>query len=277
MRHLKSGKKLGRTSSHRKATLISLATALFEHKKIHTTEAKAKALRPFAEKLITKAKHAHQRENQGLLPEGLSIDIHNRREVGKFIKNKAVLQELFDVIAPTLEGRNGGYTRIIKTGFRLGDAGSKALIELVDWSNPQEGPTSTKRKKRKATTKPKPEIVETVGEVEEENLPEEATDIDEAANVETKEEAVAETIVEDSAIDTAKEATSEDLPKEDKQEDHSKEAQEDVPFETPEAEDKIKAEESSDATPKEAKAEDAPKDEAKDEKTAEDEDQKKSE
>lgn len=150
MRHLKSGKKLGRTRSHRKALMNSLATALFEHKKIHTTEAKAKALRPFAEKIISRAKFALQREKQGLLSEGQTIDVHSRREVGKLIKNKAVLQELFDTIAPTVVDRNGGYTRIVKTGYRLGDAGAKAIIELVDWSNPQDGPTSKKKKKKSA-------------------------------------------------------------------------------------------------------------------------------
>lgn len=194
MRHLKSGKKLGRTSSHRKALYSSLATALFEHKKIHTTEAKAKAIRPFAEKLITKAKTALARESQGLLPEGQSIDIHNRREVAKFIKNKAVLQELFDTIAPTVGDRPGGYTRIVKTGYRLGDSGAKALIELVDWSGPQEGPVSKSKKKKSA---PKPKPVQTVGKVEEETLPP-SSEVDDNADVETKPEAIAETNVKES-------------------------------------------------------------------------------
>ena len=153
MRHLKAGRKLKRNSSHRKALLNNLATSLFEHKKIVTTEAKAKELRAFAETLITKAKHALRNEKLGLLPEGHKIDIHNRRLVGRFIRNKAVLQELFDTIAPMVEERPGGYTRVVKLGTRRGDGSPTAIIELVDWSAPQDGAVSTKsRRKGKATT-----------------------------------------------------------------------------------------------------------------------------
>lgn len=154
MRHQKSGRKLKRTSTHRKSLLNNLATALFEHKKVFTTEAKAKELRPFAESLITKAKNALKREKQGLLPEGHKVDIHNRRIVGRVIRSKAVLQELFDTIAPMVEERQGGYSRIIKTGFRRGDGGRTAIIELVDWSAPQDGAVS-KKSKRKAAGKGK--------------------------------------------------------------------------------------------------------------------------
>lgn len=148
MRHQKKGRKLKRTSSHKKALLGSLATALFEHKRISTTEAKAKELRSFAEKLITKAKHAVMREKQGLLPEGQTVDIHNRRIVYKFIRKKAVLQELFDTIAPMVVERPGGYTRIVKTGQRRGDGSYTAIIEMVDWSSPQDGATDLKTKKK---------------------------------------------------------------------------------------------------------------------------------
>ena len=154
MRHLKSGRKLKRTSSHRKALLKNLASALFEHKKVSTTVAKAKELRPYAEQLITKAKHALQNEKQGVLPQGQTVDIHNRRIVARHIAKKAVLQELFDTIAPMVETRQGGYCRIVKTGFRRGDAGQTAVIELVDWSAPQDGATS-KKSKKKATGKAK--------------------------------------------------------------------------------------------------------------------------
>ena len=156
MRHLVSGRKLKRTSSHRKALLNNLATSLLEHKHIDTTLAKAKELRPFVEHLITKAKHAIIREKQGLLPQGQTIDIHNRRIVGKFLTTKAVLQELFDNIAPTIGDRNGGYTRIIKTGFRYGDGGATARIELVDWSAPQDGAISTKSKRKPSRRSPAP-------------------------------------------------------------------------------------------------------------------------
>lgn len=159
MRHLVRGRKLKRTASHRKALMANMATSLFEHKKIVTTEAKAKELRPYAEHLITKAKHALQNEKQGLLPEGQTIDIHNRRVVGRFIRRKDVLQELFDAIAPVVETRDGGYTRVVKLGFRRGDAGQKAMIELVDWAAPQDGTVRMKSKKKakptvKSTVKP---------------------------------------------------------------------------------------------------------------------------
>jgi large subunit ribosomal protein L17 len=160
MIHLRKGRKLKRTSSHKKALMRSLASALFQHKKIETTLAKAKELRPYAENLITKAKNAMVREKQGLLPEGQTIDIHNRRIVSKHVTTKGVLQELFDTIAPMVENRPGGYTRIIKTGFRRGDAGAKAIIELVDWSAPQDGAVSMKSKaKKKGIAKPAPKVV----------------------------------------------------------------------------------------------------------------------
>lgn len=153
MRHLQKGRKLKRTSSHRKALMKNLASSLFEHKKISTTVAKAKELRPYAETLITKAKHALANEKAGTLPAGQTIDIHNRRIVAKHIEKKAILQELFDTIAPMVAERNGGYCRIVKTGFRRGDAGQTAIIELVDWSAPQDGATSKKGKKKPAPKK----------------------------------------------------------------------------------------------------------------------------
>jgi len=159
MRHQVAGRKLKRTHSHRKALLHNLATQLFEYKKVQTTEAKAKELRPFAERLITKAKNALIRERQGELPSGQSIDIHNRRQVGRVIRNKAVLQELFDSIAPAVESRNGGFTRVIKTGVRRGDNARTAIIELVDFAAEQDGAISTKRKKKQVKkTEQKPQV-----------------------------------------------------------------------------------------------------------------------
>ena len=154
MRHLVSGRKLKRTSSHRKALLANLATELFRHKSIKTTEAKAKELRPYAESLITKAKNALIKEKAGLLDVGQTIDIHSRRVVARHIRVKEVLSELFDTIAPTVIDRNGGYTRVIKTGIRRGDASKTAIIELVDYSAPQDGLSSLKKKKRNQTPKP---------------------------------------------------------------------------------------------------------------------------
>jgi len=148
MRHLKSGRKLNRTSSHKKALLRNLATSLFEHKRIHTTLAKAKELRPYAEQLITKAKDALNNEKAGALPQGHTIDIHNRRIVARAVQTKAVLQELFDSIAPVVAERNGGYTRIVKLGARRGDAGEMAIIELVDWNTEVVGQPKPKKVKK---------------------------------------------------------------------------------------------------------------------------------
>jgi len=151
MRHNVSGRKFNRTKSHRDAMLANMTASLLEHKRLHTTEAKAKELRPFAEAIITKAKHALAREKQNLLPDGQTVDIHNRRLVYKTIRNKGVIQELFDAIAPVVEARNGGYCRITKTGTRRGDAARTAIIELVDWSAPVDGAISNKRKKKSAS------------------------------------------------------------------------------------------------------------------------------
>jgi large subunit ribosomal protein L17 len=110
------GPRLGGSSSHQKAILANLATALFEHGRIKTTEPKARALRPYAEKLITHAKKG---------------TLHNRREVLKKIRDKDVVHNLFAEIGPFFSDRNGGYTRIIKVEARKGDNAPMAVIELV--------------------------------------------------------------------------------------------------------------------------------------------------
>ena len=176
MIHNRAGRKLKRTASHRKALLCNMASSLFQHKKISTTEAKAKELRAFAEQLITRAKHALQREQQGLLPQGQTIDIHNRREVYRSIRNKGVVQELFDTIAPAVLNRPGGYTRIVKLGTRRGDAGRIAMIELVDFSASRDGVIRLRRKKAApkpaATVKPvAAPIVEAAAPIVEEVAP----------------------------------------------------------------------------------------------------------
>ncbi|UYP17989.1 50S ribosomal protein L17 [Rhodococcus sp. Z13] len=112
----KKGARFGGSASHQKAIFANLATALFEHGRITTTEAKAKALRPYAEKLVTHAKAG---------------SLASRREVLKVIRNKDVVHKLFAEIGPSFEDRNGGYTRIIKTVPRKGDNAPMAIIELV--------------------------------------------------------------------------------------------------------------------------------------------------
>ena len=112
----KKGARFGGSASHQKAIFANLATALFEHGRITTTEAKAKALRPYAEKLVTKAKAG---------------TLADRREVLKVIRNKDVVHDLFAEIGPSFEGRSGGYTRIVKPLPRKGDNAPMAIIELV--------------------------------------------------------------------------------------------------------------------------------------------------
>jgi large subunit ribosomal protein L17 len=162
MRHNYSGRKLKRTASHRRALLANLATSLFEHKRLVTTVAKAKELRPFAEHLITRARNAYAAEKNSTIT---GTDVHNRRMVGRFIRNKAVLQELFDTIAPLVLERSGGYTRITKIGLRRGDSSAGAVIELVDWSNPQDGRITSRTRRKPQTTKPRIETDSAVKEV----------------------------------------------------------------------------------------------------------------
>lgn len=119
MRHNKAINHLGRKSGHRKALLANMATSLILHKRIQTTVAKAKALKMYVEPLITKSK---------------DDSTHSRRVVFSYLKNKEAVTELFRTVAPKIADRPGGYTRVLKTGFRQGDGADMALIELVDFN-----------------------------------------------------------------------------------------------------------------------------------------------
>ena len=116
MRHNKKGRKLGRKTAHRKALMSNLASALITNKRIKTTDAKAKELRKYIEPLVTFAKKG---------------DLHSRRQVLKKIRHKSIVSELFSNIGPTFSNRNGGYTRIIKLGFRDNDCAPVSIIEFV--------------------------------------------------------------------------------------------------------------------------------------------------
>ena len=116
MRHNNSGRKLGKTTSHRIAMFRNMVTSLFEHERIVTTHEKAKEIRPIAEKLITLAKRD---------------DLHARRQALSYIRSKDVVHKLFTKIKDAFITRNGGYTRILQTGVRKGDAASMAIIELL--------------------------------------------------------------------------------------------------------------------------------------------------
>jgi len=222
MIHRRVGRKLKRTWSHKKSLMCNLATDLFLHKKLVTTEAKAKELRPFAESLITRARIALRNEQNGNLPTArpnksgevatVTKDFVQRRQVGRFIRNKAVLQELFDTIAPAVATRDGGYTRIIKLGPRRGDGGREAIIELVDFSAAQDGVI---RRKKKAAPKPKAAApVEDVAPVAAPIIQDAAPEVEEVIEetVETPVDAVemqADTIEESPAAEEA--SASEDV------------------------------------------------------------------
>ena len=141
MRHNKAINHLGRKSGHRKALLANMATSLILHKRIQTTVAKAKALKMYVEPLITKSKED---------------TTHSRRVVFSYLKNKEAVTELFRTVAPKIADRPGGYTRVLKTGFRQGDGADMALIELVDFneaalaSAPKAAKKTTRRSSKKA-------------------------------------------------------------------------------------------------------------------------------
>lgn len=128
MRHNKSFNHLGRQAGHRKALLANMACSLLMHKHIETTVAKAKALKRYVEPIITKAKED---------------STHSRRVAFSYLRDKDAVTELFRVIAPAVGTRPGGYTRILKTGFRLGDAADMCFIELVDFFGEGKGATKT--------------------------------------------------------------------------------------------------------------------------------------
>lgn len=139
MRHNKNFNHLSRTHSHRAAMLANMACSLILHKRINTTVAKAKALRKYVEPLLTKSK---------------DDSTNSRRVVFSYLQNKEAIKELFSTIASAIDARPGGYTRIIKTGFRLGDAAETCFIELVDFNENMKKetakkPTRTRRSKKK--------------------------------------------------------------------------------------------------------------------------------
>ena len=150
MRHLKSGRKLGRTRSHRKATLSALSVSLIQHKKIRTTTAKAKEARTVVEKLITRAKRAVQKEG-----DGKAKDVHARRVVFAFLRDRTAVTTLFNDIAPKVANRPGGYTRVVKLGQRRGDGAEVAVLELVDYNVGQEKAAAKAKAKAKAATAPR--------------------------------------------------------------------------------------------------------------------------
>ena len=190
MRHQKSGVKLNRTSSHRKAMFRNMVTSLFKYEKIQTTDVKAKELRRWADRLVTLAKRG---------------DLHALRQALAIIREKDVVYKLFDMAPERFGSINGGYTRIIKVGRRAGDAAPMSIIELVA---PEEKKKKTKKKKTKATAekktdavKPKKSVKKEAAKVSEESQEEkveasetaESVEIVETDNVEATAPAESET------------------------------------------------------------------------------------
>lgn len=201
MRHGKKFNHLGRKTAHRKAMLSNMACSLIEHKRINTTVAKAKALRKFVEPLITKSK---------------TDSTHSRRTVFSYLRDKHATAELFREVAPKIADRPGGYTRIIKTGNRLGDNAEMCLIELVDFNEMYTGGKSesagkSKRRRRggkkggdaKATTE-----ATSAGEVTEAAVVEETAE-DKAVEAPVMDEATTEEATETATEETAEEAAPE--------------------------------------------------------------------
>jgi len=126
MRHRVAGRRLGRDSAHRRALFRNLMTELFRHERIRTTKAKALAVRSEAEKLVTVAKRGMAKRNAD------QQDVHERRMVASVLQDPVVVKKLFDEIAPRYSERNGGYTRVLKLGPRMGDGSEMVILELVD-------------------------------------------------------------------------------------------------------------------------------------------------
>lgn len=204
MRHRHTTPKLGRTPAHRKAMLRNMVTDFFKHEKIRTTQAKAKALRPYAERLITLGK---------------KDTLTSRRQAARFVRDKAVLKKLFDELAPRYSERPGGYTRIIKLTSRAGDNAQMAIIEMVE----AEMPERKKRKKPEyagplkdaADLRAKVEVVEEVDDEMEASVEETVEDVESAADdvaeqVEDAAQEAPEQAAEEPAEEVAEEAAEAD-------------------------------------------------------------------
>ena len=212
MRHGKKFNHLGRKTAHRKAMLSNMACSLIEHKRIKTTVAKAKALRKFVEPLITKSK---------------TDTTHSRRIVFSHLRQKEVVTELFGDVASKVATRNGGYTRILRTGNRLGDNAEMCFIELVDYNEtyvtdkPKKKAKSTRRSggdKKASTNTPAVEEAVVIEETSSEEIVVEETKTEEIVS-ETTEALAAEVVAEEKA--EATEETSEVKEEETKEENNA--------------------------------------------------------
>jgi large subunit ribosomal protein L17 len=135
MRHRVAGVKLGRTPAHRRSLFRNLVTALLEHEAVRTTDVKAKEVRRWADRLITLGKRG---------------TLHARRRAAMIVRRRHVVKKLFDELAPRYRARNGGYTRVVKLGQRVGDAALMSLVELVDRRGAEEASAGKKKRARRA-------------------------------------------------------------------------------------------------------------------------------
>lgn len=196
MRHGDKVNNLGRKSSHRKAMISNMACSLIRHKRISTTIAKAKALKVFVEPILTKSK---------------TDSTHSRRVIFSYLQDKEIITELFREVAPKISSRNGGYTRIIKTGFRVGDNAEMCLIELVDFNEiySNESVKKTTRRSRRGGAKKTTEPL-TDNEITEESFEGDAVNSQEmVADVEAAEDSEQETIevVSEESVEIAEETS----------------------------------------------------------------------
>ena len=192
MRHGKKVNHLSRKKGHRRSLLSNMACSLIEHKSINTTLAKAKALRVYVEPLLTKSK---------------TDSTHSRRTVFSYLQDKEAVAELFREVAPKIAGRNGGYTRIIRTGYRLGDNAEMCMIELVDFNEVYTKETKTKTTRRSRRGGKKKTSTETL--VEDAVVEESAVESAEEPAAEAAEEPAAE-IAEEPATEVAEEPAAEE-------------------------------------------------------------------
>jgi large subunit ribosomal protein L17 len=194
MRHGNKVNHLGKKTGHRKAMLSNMACSLIEHKRITTTLAKAKTLRVFVEPILTKSK---------------TDSTHSRRVVFSYLQNKEIVSELFRDVAPKIAERNGGYTRIIRTGNRLGDNAEMCLIELVDFNElySNEGEKKTTRRSRRGGGARNTDSIQTSESVADEAVVEDAVVVEETPSTEV--EAKVEETTEAPTVESESEETNE--------------------------------------------------------------------
>lgn len=223
MRHGNKVNHLSRKTGHRKAMLSNMACSLIEHKRITTTLAKAKTLRVFVEPILTKSK---------------DDSTHSRRVVFSYLQNKEVVAELFRDVAPKIASRNGGYTRIIRTGNRLGDNAEMCLIELVDFNEiyNNDAAKKTTRRSRRGGVKKADEVGTITAQseaneaIEEAVVVEDSTELTDAVQEESNTEEEAEVIVEEVAVaEVIEEVAEEAIVAEETAADVAEDAPEDAP------------------------------------------------